>query len=174
MTPRLYNKSMLGDLDLNGWVKALSDQVSTTIDGDLGRAEDMLVSQAHVLDAIFGDLARRAITSKYIKQFEVYLKLGLRAQSQARATWETLSALKNPPVVYAKQANIAQLQQVNNGVPPTNNEIPRTRQNENTPTQLSGDTHELLPDTRASSDESRIDSPLETVGEINRTKVRRG
>lgn len=44
------------------------------------------------------------------------MRLALRAQNQARMTLETLSNIKNPPVIYAKQANIAHgPQQVNNG-----------------------------------------------------------
>ncbi len=76
----------------------------------------MLASQAHTLDAIFNNLARRAINAECLNQFEQYLKLGLRAQSQCRATWEALSAIKNPPVMgYVRQANIAHgPQQVNN------------------------------------------------------------
>jgi hypothetical protein len=45
------------------------------------------------------------------------MRLALKAQSQSRATVETLAAIKNPPVVYARQANFAAgHQQVNNGV----------------------------------------------------------
>jgi hypothetical protein len=46
-----------------------------------------------------------------------YMRLALKAQSQCRATLETLAAIKNPPTVFARQANIAQgPQQVNNTV----------------------------------------------------------
>lgn len=46
----------------------------------------------------------------------MYAKLALRAQNQCRMTLETLATIKNPPVVFAKQANIAHdHQQVNNG-----------------------------------------------------------
>ena len=38
---------------------------------------------------------------------ERYLRLALRAQGQCRATLETLGVIKNPPTVFAKQANIA-------------------------------------------------------------------
>ena len=34
------------------------------------------------------------------------MRLALKTQSQCRATVETLAALKNPPLVFAKQANI--------------------------------------------------------------------
>jgi hypothetical protein len=36
------------------------------------------------------------------------MRLALKAQSQCRATLETLAQIKNPPVVLARQANIAQ------------------------------------------------------------------
>lgn len=48
------------------------------------------------------------------------MRIALKAQNQSRMTLETLAAIKNPPVVFAKQANINQgngNQQVNNGTP---------------------------------------------------------
>jgi hypothetical protein len=35
------------------------------------------------------------------------MRFGLKAQAQCRATLETLAAIKNPPTVFARQANIA-------------------------------------------------------------------
>ena len=47
------------------------------------------------------------------------MRMALKAQSQCRATLETLATIKNPPAVFARQANIAQgPQQVNNGMMP--------------------------------------------------------
>jgi hypothetical protein len=47
------------------------------------------------------------------------MRLALKAQGQCRATLETLAAIKNPPVVFAKQRNISHgHQQVNNGAAP--------------------------------------------------------
>ena len=78
----------------------------------------MLMAQAHTLDAIFNNLMRRA--SGHMGQnsdaVERYMKFGLRAQSQCRATLETLAYIKNPPMVIARQANLTTApQQVNNG-----------------------------------------------------------
>ena len=68
----------------------------------------------------------------YINQFEANLKLALKAQNQCRMTLETLSNIKNPPVVYVKQANIAHgPQQINNGLPATH-----TAENQNQQNQL--------------------------------------
>lgn len=57
---------------------------------------------------------------EYLDASERYLRLALKAQNQCRSTLETLAAIKNPPVVFAKQANINQgngNQQVNNSTP---------------------------------------------------------
>lgn len=81
---------------------------------------DMLVGQAHALQSIFMSLARRAANQDYLKQHETYLRMALKAQNQSRMTLETLAKIKNPPVIFAKQANINQgngNQQVNNSTP---------------------------------------------------------
>ena len=64
-------------------------------------------------------MARRAAVSvgDYINATEVYLRLALEAQTQCRATIQTLFEIKNPqPVAFVRQENIANRpQQVNNG-----------------------------------------------------------
>jgi len=57
-----------------------------------------------------------------------YMRLAFKAQSQCRATWETIATIKHPPAVaFVKQANYAAgNQQVNNGTP----EPARARENE--------------------------------------------
>jgi hypothetical protein len=147
----------------------LSKQAKAARDGDMGRGESMLITQAHTLDAIVNNLARRAARNfgEYLQAGETYMHLALKAQSQCRATLETLAAVKNPPIVYAQQANIAAgPQQVNNGI-----EASRTGENEIQQNKLSGDSHELLPDARASQDESRVNPPLGAVEEVLAAKV---
>ena len=80
-----YDKAY-GNLDLMALVDALSEQTSAVDKGDLKRAEAMLTAQAHTLDAIFNNLARRAINAEYMDNLDRYLKLALRAQSRCRAT----------------------------------------------------------------------------------------
>ena len=51
--------------------------------------------------------------------WEAYMRMGMKAQSQCRATLQVLADIKNPrPVAFVKQANINNggNQQVNNGV----------------------------------------------------------
>ena len=82
------------------------------------RSEEMLAAQAHTLDALFNHLARRALSAELYGSPRHLPEDGTkRAQSQCRATLETLSVIKNPPMVgYIRQANIAGgHQQVNNG-----------------------------------------------------------
>jgi hypothetical protein len=113
-----YGKVDMGELSITDLVRVLKEQADTIKGGDLGNIEAMLGSQATALNVMFAELARRAALNmgEYLDATETYLKLALRAQSQCRATLETLAAIKNPPVVFAKQANIAHgPQQVNNG-----------------------------------------------------------
>jgi hypothetical protein len=110
-----YNK-WVGELALDKLVSGLVEQCNATNNGDLKRTEALLTVQAHTLDAIFNNLARRAINAEYMDNLDRYLRLVLRAQSQCRATLETLTAIKNPQsLTFVRQANIGYNQQVNNG-----------------------------------------------------------
>jgi hypothetical protein len=71
------------------------------------RCESMLMGQAEALQAMFVSYARRAQAQEYQKNLESFFRMALKAQNQCRMTLETLAAIKNPPVVYTKQANIA-------------------------------------------------------------------
>ncbi len=138
--------------------------------GDLTRAESMLVAQSHTLDVLFNMLVRCSARNlgKHLDATERYMRLALRAQSQARATVETLALLKNPtPTVFAKQANVTSgPQQVNNGL--------RAEPRDSAPTELSGEPRELLQDARASATAFGNDPALEAVGAVHRAANPRG
>ena len=105
---------------------------------------------------------------EYIGAAETYLKLALRAQSQCRATLETLATIKNPPTVaFVKQANIAHgPQQVNNGVA---SEPARGEETANPPTELlEHDDGKQWLDTGTASTASAGDPVMATVGAIDR------
>lgn len=119
---RHFGKGSFGsDLDLFSFAAALVENANRVISNDLEEVERMLISQSIVLNVMFGELSRRSAenlngASEYRSAAESYFKMALKAQNQCRMTLETLSNIKNPPVVYAKQANIANgPQQVNNG-----------------------------------------------------------
>jgi hypothetical protein len=114
-----YSKPF-GEQDVSLLMNELRKKSQQVQNGDLHHCEAMLVGQANALQSIFVSLARRAVNQEYLKQYEMYLRLALKAQNQSRMTLETLAAIKNPPVVFARQANINQgsgNQQVNNGTP---------------------------------------------------------
>lgn len=157
--------------NLDKLIAELSTQAKLAIDGNLGRAEATLAVQAHTLDAIFNELARRAALNmgEYLNACELYMRLALKAQSQCRATLETLAAIKNPaPVAFVRQANIAHgPQQVNNATPA---QPSRARESQNQPSKLLEQQSEERLDNPTSATTSRADSQLESVEALNRTE----
>jgi len=163
-----YNKAF-GEMSVNVLVADLGKQCELASNGDLGRTEAVLVAQAHTLDAIFHKLARKATHSEYLNQLEVHLRLALKAQSQCRATLETLAAIKNPqPVAFVRQANIAHgPQQVNNcAAQPC--EPTRAVEFENLQNKLLETQNGEGVDTGAQGATGDLDSALETVAAIHR------
>jgi len=169
VTTQTYYES-LGQLDLTALVDELAGQTKSVNNGDLRRPEAMLVAQAHTLEAIFHELARRAASNmgQYMEAAETYMRLALKAQSQCRATLETLAAIKNPsPVAFVRQANIAHgLQQVNNA--PQSGAL-RAGNSENPPNKLlEAQRNEWLDAGRAQAAASR-NSSVEALGVVNGT-----
>lgn len=108
---------------------------------------------------------------EYMGAFESYMRLALKAQAQTVRTIEVLAAIKNPPVVFARQANISHgHQQMNNGTAtPTH-----TGKTESEQTKLlTGDNYAAL-DTSGTAATSGVDQELETVAAINRPENARG
>lgn len=143
-------------------------------DKTLNYSEEMLLSQAHTLQAIFTNLSRRAIIAEYIDTLERYLRLALKAQSQGARTLEILGAIRNPAQVsFVKQANIGQAVQVNNGTPPpiaATAESTRARENLNSSNELLEVKDGQRLDTGTTGTTSYIDSHMETVEQVNGAK----
>lgn len=159
------------DIDIAELGSCLLDQVQAVDRGNMKQVEAMLMTQAIGLQTLSARLIERAMANEHIPGFEANMRMALRAQNQCRTTLETLAGIKNPPVVYAKQANVTTgPQQINNGTPAPS----QAREIEIYQTQLSEGTHELLPDTRASQAEGRVNPAVAPVGELNRAKNRRG
>lgn len=165
-----FAKPTFGELELVDLVDSLAETMTQINGGNLVRVENMLYGQASALQSIFVNLTRQAANQEYLKQHETYLRLALKAQSQCRATLETLAAIKNPPVVFARQANIASgHQQINNGTAASSH----AEEIESEPSKLSGANHELLPNAGASGLASRVNPDVATVETLNRAKVTR-
>jgi hypothetical protein len=156
-------------------IKSLLGHVTAAAQGDLSRAEAMLVSQAQTLDLLFNKLTRQAVQNigHYPDTVSLYMKLALRAQSQCRAVAETLHEMKHPkPVAFFQQANISNgPQQVNNAAP----ESSRAEEIQNQPNELLKDIgHVNQLDRRATQSATTSDTQMAALGEVNRTPVRNG
>lgn len=174
-----YSRTQHAGLSLTDITQALKDQGEALNRGDLASLERMLNGQAVALNAMFTELARRGALNmgEHLDAMDRYVRLALKAQSQARATVETLAAIKNPPVVFARQANINNggQQQVNNGTP-ENRRVsgacaasPHASESLSKPNELLEDMTHGRPqlDTRAKAAAGQTNPSLESVGAIN-------
>lgn len=154
-------------LEARDLVKAMAQAGDEAVAGNLARTERMLANQLLTLDAMFNNLARRARAQTQFDGIEKLTRLALKAQSQARATAETLGLLKNP-APYIRQANIAHgPQQVNNGTRPTHADNFQTE-----PNKLLEAQHGNPLDTGAQTATGRGHQALEAVGAVNRPNQR--
>ncbi len=166
LTLLFYGKDF-GDLCVLGLMDSLTEQSKAVNNGDLSRAETMLAVQAHTLDAIFNNLARLAAVNKTENMHagETFLKLALRAQSQCRATLETLAEIKHPrSIAFVGQANIAHGHQQINNTPSCADET------KNTQNKLLEQNDGQRLDTGTTSAAVGTDKGLETVGAVKRAK----
>ena len=151
-------------IDVVELIETLRDQAATVRGGDLTRVEAMLLNQATALQTVFVGLTERAFSALELKNLETFMRLALKAQSQCRATLETLATVKNPPLVIAKQANIAHQQQVNNN---SVTEPSHAREMKTAPNELLERQHGERLDFRTTAAAGGVDSPLEAVGKID-------
>ena len=156
-------------IDITEAVEVMKEKSEKIIAGDLSELEATLAAQVITLNTIYNTLILRFAHSmgNSLKLTETYMRLALKAQSQCARTAEILAAMKNPPIVIAKQANIAQgHQQINNG-----NQYPahagKTKNSANE--LLSEDNHATL-DTRGTIEAGGIDKELAAVETIDRSK----
>lgn len=115
-----YATGISGKVNLTDLIEDFRSDVEKIWQGDLKQAEAMLFAQAQALQVIFTHTAQQARHAEKLYHQDLLLRMALKAQAQCRATLETLANIKNPPVVFARQANINQggQQQVNNAPPP--------------------------------------------------------
>ena len=142
---------LIGETDLASVLKRLGEMSTSSVKDSARDIEYMLTSQAIALDSIFNRLAIQAHASigKHPKVVDTYLRLALKAQSQCRATAETLANLKSPRQ-YISQTNVATALQVN----------------------IERDAHHV--DARTKGSHAASDSTTEALGGVNRaTNARR-
>ena len=166
-----WAKHAFAEVDLCALTEKIREQTDAMHKGDMKDIESMLFAQALTLQATFTALSRRAAANsgQHMGATETYLRMALKAQSQCRATLETLADIKNPrPMAFVKQANITSgPQQVNNGSSEANNRVVRARAGNEIPqNELLTDTrgtHGKPVDTRAKSKAGRSNPRVATV-----------
>lgn len=172
VTATEYAKGHWGEIDSVHAVGVIKDGADKAVSGDMSSMEATLAAQAFTLNAMFGELARRAKANmgENLHATETYLRLALKAQNQCRATIETLAEVKNPrSVAFVKQANFAQgHQQVNNGGQAGSLAHPNENQENKLLLKEVQDGQTL--DSRGTIPASGSDKELATVEAIDRTQ----
>lgn len=154
-------------MDINCLVTELETQNAAIEAGSLNRVESMLGSQAHTLDALFANLARRSfanLEAGHSGPAERLMRLALKAQAQAVRTIEALGELKNPRhIAYVAQANISNgHQQVNN------NTTPHADYSKKPPNKLSEESHhDLYPNPGTPGQASPAHSSMATLEAVD-------
>ncbi|MDR3428221.1 hypothetical protein [Silvimonas sp.] len=151
-----------GGVPAEALISELQQQNAALLRGDMTRAESMLLVQAHTLDGLFTGLVRDAMNAGDLGALEVRMRLALKAQSQARATLQTLAEIKAPRhVAFVQQANIGNQVQVNNGAVAA---PARTRKKKNPQNELLETNHGQRLDTRTQGQAGRDDQAMAPVG----------
>jgi hypothetical protein len=162
-----FAKGNVGEvLPLQAVVTAFTESAKRVNLNDLIDVEATLLSQSATLNLMFGEFSRRAALNmgEYVDATESYIRMALKAQNQCRMTLETLSNIKNPPVIYAKQANITSgPQQVNNTL------HAHTGENQKQPIKVLEQSLEQRMDAPAQGHASEGNSELETMDAGHRT-----
>lgn len=173
VTSSYFIEGTVKGIELPELVTELQDKVAQVKKGDLSNLEATLTAQAITLDSIFSEMARRGALNMGIdvESCDRYMRLALKAQSQCRATIETLAAIKCPPVVIARQANFsAGHQQINNAgtiLPPAENS--QTAQ-----IKVLDANHGQRLDTRTTSSAIGADTDMAPMGKRDRPTNGRG
>jgi len=168
VTAQAFIKPVAGEIVLEEAILVMQEKTKKINDGDLSELESTLTAQVVSLNSIFNTFAIRSANNMgdYMKASESYMRLALKAQAQCARTIEVLTTLKNPPVVFAKQANIAHgHQQVNNDSQSTH-----AGKNINSQNELLSEANHATLDTRRTAEASRTDKEMATVETFDGSK----
>jgi len=172
ITAMNFVKPLMGENDITEAVKVVAEKVNKVKANDLSGLEATLTAQVVTLDVMFNELARRAGLNfgEYLNAAEKYMRLALKAQAQTARTVEVIAALKNPPVVFAKQANISHgHQQINNHHSATSTHAhAHAEKNINQQNELLTEDSDAQMDTRGTSTAILADPPMEALVKSNR------
>lgn len=171
-TPEVASAAIIQDLHRTTQIDALVDelrhQTALVQDGNLQRPKAMLMAQAQALDTLFLSLCKRSLANaregQYLDAADRYMRLALKAQSQAVRTLEVLGQLINPrPMAFVQQANIA------NGPQQVNNH-PACENTNSADQTIKEARNGIFTDVRTSCIEVTADPPMGTLEEVQRAK----
>jgi hypothetical protein len=180
-TMRNFDQKLM-DHSVTSITQVLGRHLEDVKAGNLGQAENILITQANTLDVIFNELAAHAGANirSNVDKAERYLRMALKAQSQCRTTLEALAEIKMPKsATFIRQVNNASQQQVNNGPTvngTTHSSVPaQGKKNlDDSPNKLLEGNHGKRLDGGTACAPGRTDSHLEAVGAVDRTPNGRG
>ncbi len=169
LTLQVLSASNSDKIDFTEAVEVMKEKSEKIIAGDLSELEATLTAQIVSLNTIFNTLTLRFAHSlgNSLKLTETYMRLALKAQAQCARTAEILAAIKNPPIVFAKQANIAQgHQQINNG----NQSATHAGKTKNPSNELLSEDSNAPLDTRGTIETGGTNQELAAVETVDRSK----
>ena len=167
LTLQVLSASNSDKIDFTEAVEVMKEKSEKIIAGDLSELEATLTAQIVSLNTIFNTLTLRFAHSlgNSLKLTETYMRLALKAQAQCARTAEILAAIKNPPIVFAKQANIAQgHQQINNG----NQSATHAGKTKNPANELLSEDSNAALDTRGTVETGGANQELAAVETVDR------
>ncbi|WP_018649519.1 MULTISPECIES: hypothetical protein [unclassified Thioalkalivibrio] len=165
----LEGRRLPASIDIVDLKEALERQVAAMRDRGSDQQEAMLLDQAVTLQQMFVRLIERAEQQTLADHHSKLLQLALRAQNQSRTTLQALAELRTPRShVFARQANVAQNQQINHMESPATPDSDKTQMTQNE--LLEEHSSEQRLDTRTTSSTGTGDPAMETVGAFQRPK----
>ncbi|SFM91096.1 hypothetical protein [Nitrosomonas communis] len=168
ITAQTFIKPLAGEIGLEEAVMVMNEKAEKVNNGDLSDLEATLTAQVVSLNSIFNAMANHAADNmgQYLNAAESYMRLALKAQAQCARTIEILAAIKTPPVVFAKQANIAHgHQQINNDPSYTH-----AGKSINSSNELLSEANHAPLDTGGTIETGRVNQELATVETFDRGK----
>ncbi len=91
-------KSGIGEeIDVPALLEQLREEAAAVNRGDLSQVEAMLTNQATALQTLFARLSEKGLAAEYLQQYEAYMRMALRAQSQCTRTLEVLATIRTLP-----------------------------------------------------------------------------
>lgn len=161
------------NIDLDTLSEELGTQLKNTRDGKTSIIENMLMSQAQTLQALFHFAAQRISYCDIVSKVQIYGELAIKSNNACRKTLLAWQHLKNPTnTTFIKQQNNAHNQQINqdNFVTTQNEDLENPNKKNSNEVLINRGTNHALLDKRGENQTIAIDTSMATLEKINRSK----